>query len=63
MDRTYCSKHQIAYDNLVEGYEKWQSATEISWKTYLTEVAKNEFTGPWVLEVIKQLLCNKIEKI
>jgi hypothetical protein len=58
----YCGRHQIACDNLVEGYEKWRSAVDISWKTYLKEVYKNKLTGQWVKEVIQRLLCDKTEK-
>ncbi len=52
---TYCEAHERAYKNLVEKYEVWEKALNISWKEYLRDVAKNEYTGSWVKEVAEKL--------
>ena len=53
---TYCGLHKRVYNNIVEGYNVWKMALEISWKEYLSEVIKNEYSGSWVKEVAKDLL-------
>jgi len=52
----YCKFHEGAYENLVKGYEEWKRALNLSWKEYLNEVIKNEYSGSWVKEVTEQLL-------
>ena len=52
----YCELHERAYKNLMEKYEVWKKALDISWKDYLREVAKNSYTGSWVKEVAEQLM-------
>ena len=52
----YCELHERAYKNLMEKYEVWKKALDISWKDYLREVAKNAYTGSWVKEVAEQLM-------
>jgi len=52
----YCKSHEEAYENLVKGYEEWKRALNLSWKKYLNEVIKNEYSGSWVKEVAEQLL-------
>jgi hypothetical protein len=51
----YCEGHESAYRNLVEKYEVWKRALGISWKEYLRDVAKNDYTGSWVKEVAEKL--------
>ena len=51
----YCEAHESAYKNLVEKYDVWKRALDVSWKEYLREVAKNEYTGSWVKEVAEKL--------
>jgi hypothetical protein len=34
-----------------------EKGSEISWEQYLNEVMKNLYTGAWVKEVAKGLLC------
>lgn len=51
----YCEAHEIAYKNLVENYDVWKRALSVSWKEYLREVAKNEYTGSWAKEVAEKL--------
>ena len=54
-ENDYCDFHIKAHENIVGKYECWQEACEISWKEYLSEIAKNPFTGEWVKEVAEYL--------
>ncbi len=55
----YCKLHQKAYDNLNEKFEIWKNASNVEWKSYLAEVAKNPLTGTWAKEVAENLLSEK----
>ena len=59
-DNTYCELHARAYERIIETYDRWKRAMEISWKEYLSEIAKNPLTGEWAREVAEQLI--KAEK-
>jgi len=52
----YCELHMKAYESVTEKYEAWKKALEISWKEYLSEIAKNPFTGEWAKEVAEHLI-------
>jgi len=52
----YCELHAKAYKNVVEKYEDWKKALNISWKEYLKEIVKNPFTGEWAKEVAEHLI-------
>ena len=52
----YCELHEKAYESIVQKYNVWKRALEISWKEYLNEVIKNPFTGMLAKEVAKELL-------
>jgi hypothetical protein len=52
----YCESHTKAYENIVEKYEVWQKAIQISWKEYLSEVVKNPLTGEWAREVAESMI-------
>ncbi len=52
----YCELHQRAYESLVQRYDDWKQALTISWKEYLNEVVKNEYSGVWTREVAQYLL-------
>jgi hypothetical protein len=45
----------MAYKNIVKKYERWNEALGISWKEYLSEIAKNPSTGEWIQEVAEHL--------
>ena len=55
-DGVYCRKHERAYTNLEEGYQKWRYALGTSWPEYLEKVAKASGSGKWVKEVVKDIL-------
>lgn len=56
VDKGYCDLHFEAYNNILEKYEVWRKAMDISWKDYLSELIKNPLTGDWAKEVAEKLL-------
>ena len=58
---SYCDSHAKAYENITKNYEYWKKALEISWKEYLSEIAKNSFTGQWAKETAEYLKRNEEE--
>jgi len=59
LQSSYCELHQRAYENLQKKFEVWKKASNLEWKAYLIEVAKNPFTGKWAKEVAESLLSEK----
>ena len=51
----YCKFHAEAYENIIKKYGSWKKALDISWKEYLSEIAKNPLTGQWAKEQAKSL--------
>jgi len=51
----YCELHLKAHESITKKYESWKKALGISWKEYLSEIAKNSFTGEWAREVAEYL--------
>jgi len=41
----YCQFHSKAQENIMANYEQWNKALNISWKEYLSEIAKNPLAG------------------
>ena len=54
----YCELHAKAYESVVKKFDLWRIALEISWKEYLSEIAKNPLTGEWAKEVAEYLIKN-----
>ncbi|MFQ6095804.1 MAG: hypothetical protein ACE5NN_06640 [Candidatus Bathyarchaeia archaeon] len=52
----FCELHETAHKNLLERYEDWKKALNITWTEYLNEVLKNPNTGVWAKEVAQRLL-------
>ena len=52
----YCELHDKAYENLQKKFEVWKNASNIEWRNYLREVARNPLTGIWAREVAENLL-------
>lgn len=52
----YCELHEKAYQNIIQKFEAWKKASNIEWKEYLKEIARNPFTGTWAKEVAENLL-------
>ena len=52
----YCELHEKAYRSIVQKYDDWKRAIDISWKEYLNEILKNPYTGSWAKEVAEKLL-------
>ena len=55
----YCELHEKAYKSIVQKYDDWKGAMDISWKEYLNEIAKNPYTGSWAKEVAEKLMKNE----
>ena len=51
----FCKFHNKAHENIAKKYELWKRALEISWKEYLSEIAKNPLTGQWAKEMATYL--------
>jgi hypothetical protein len=58
-ERDFCLLHLKAYENIVEKYEPWKKAKEISWGEYLREIQQNSLTGEWAKEVANYLINNE----
>ena len=56
IDGGYCKFHEGARQVVIRKYEKWRKAMGISWKEYLSKIAKNPLTGEWAKEVALYLL-------
>ena len=56
VENSYCELHIKAYESVVEKYEEWKKALEVSWKEYLSEIVKNSLTGEWAKEVAEHLI-------
>jgi hypothetical protein len=52
----YCELHERAYRSIVQKYDDWKRAIDISWKEYLNEILKNPYTGSWAKEVAERLM-------
>jgi len=52
----YCELHIKGYQNIIEKYNVWQKAMQISWKEYLSEIVKNPLTGDWAREVAESMI-------
>jgi hypothetical protein len=48
-----------AHKNITVRYEQWKAALNISWKEYLSEIAKNPLAGEWVKEVAQHLISDR----
>jgi hypothetical protein len=55
IESDYCKSHTKAYKSIIGKYDLWKKALEISWKEYLSEIAKNPLTGEWAREVAEYL--------
>ncbi|MCW4004231.1 MAG: hypothetical protein NWE95_10015 [Candidatus Bathyarchaeota archaeon] len=52
----FCALHLLAYKNILEKFDVWERASNVSWRQYLVEIQKNSLTGEWAKEVIKHLI-------
>ena len=52
----FCQLHAKAYANVLEKFEVWRVASEVSWMEYLVEIQKNSLTGVWAKDVAKYLI-------
>ena len=54
----YCKFHKKAYESVATKYDLWRKALGITWKEYLSEIAKNPLTGQWAREMAEYLAYN-----
>jgi hypothetical protein len=52
----FCALHLKAYKNILDKFNTWKKASDISWIQYLIEIQKNSLTGEWAKEVTKHLI-------
>ena len=52
----FCQLHLKAYKSILDKFEVWKKASNVSWAQYLVEIQKNSLTGEWAKEVAKYLL-------
>lgn len=55
-EKGYCELHTKAYEIVARKYKLWKKALGLSWKEYLSELAKNPLTGEWAKDVAKYLV-------
>jgi hypothetical protein len=55
-ERDFCLVHLKAYENILEKYDVWTKALQISWREYLSEIEQNPLTGEWAKEVASYLI-------
>jgi hypothetical protein len=55
-EQGYCRLHATVRNIIIKKYDRWRKAMEISWKEYLSEIAKNPLAGEWVREVAQHLI-------
>ena len=53
---TFCSAHEMAYQNILEAYDVWRRAMDVSWREYLERARSNPNSGRWAQEVCAHLL-------
>ena len=52
----FCKLHVKACENLMSKYNQWKEGLGVSWKEYLSEIAKNPLTGKWAREVAQYMM-------
>jgi len=55
-EKGYCQLHLKASQNIVEKYQVWLKASEVTWSEYLGQIQKNSLTGSWAKEVAKHII-------
>jgi hypothetical protein len=55
VEKDFCRVHLKAYENILDKYEVWTKALQISWREYLSEIEQNPLTGEWTKEVAKHI--------
>ncbi|MHA1905811.1 MAG: hypothetical protein ACW98Y_00830 [Candidatus Thorarchaeota archaeon] len=55
-EEQFCEYHAIANENIINSFEKWQSAMEIQWDVYLEKLDEEESLGRFAKEVVEFLM-------
>lgn len=52
LEKSYCTFHRAAYENLKRGFKKWKYAyVSVTYEDYLLRVLAIKETGKWVIDV------------
>ena len=62
-ENCFCLLHSKAYKNIIETFDVWKKASDVSWTEYLVEIQKNSLTGEWAKEVSKYLIMEGKENV
>jgi hypothetical protein len=54
----YCRFHEKAHETVVAKFDSWRKALGVTWKEYLSEIAKNPLIGQWAREIAENLARN-----
>jgi len=55
-ESVFCVHHQVAYENIETGFQKWRYALGYQWQEYLEKLIKVSGTGDYAVEIIKNIL-------
>ena len=61
-EQDYYKLHARVRTIIIRKYDRWRKAKEISWKEYLSEIAKNPLSGEWPREVAQHLIEKENQK-
>jgi hypothetical protein len=56
INEKYCLLHEKAHQNLMENFEPWKKALDVSWEDYLKTMIKTPLAGIKAKEVAEVLL-------
>ncbi len=56
VEEGFCLLHAKPYKVVVEKFNVWAAALDVSWEQYLVEIQKNSLTGLWAKDVAKYLI-------
>jgi hypothetical protein len=59
----FCIIHLLAYRNILEKFEVWRRASDVSWSQFLVEIQKNSLTGVWAKEVAMHLILEETKHV
>jgi hypothetical protein len=52
----FCDLHFKAYKNVLNNFDSWKAAFNLTWNEYLVKNQKNSLTGEWAKDVSKYLI-------
>ena len=52
---TYCYRHQLAYENLMNNFKLWNEREEINFNEYIDIILNSKQSGTWVKELARHM--------